>query len=256
MSAFCDLSEFYLSFNGTKGIIGKSTAGRPIYYFKVQFSCSPVLIVQYSIHAREFITSYLAMEQIKHYYSNGKKGCVYFLPMINPDGVIIAEEQDGLYKANLRGVDLNVNFDARWGTGKFNSTFKGTENYIGKYPFSEKETIALRDFTLGIRPDMTVSYHAKGQEIYYEFFQDKIAKKKDYKIARRVAKSTGYSIKSTKDSAGGYKDWCVEKLKIPAITIEVGSDKLIHPIKKDCLPRIYKENKNVIKVLTEKVKWN
>ena len=53
---------------------------------------------------------------------------------------------------------------------------------------------------------------------------------------------------STPYSAGGYKDWCIENLKIPAITIEVGDDRLSHPIKKQKLRPIYKENKNVLEI--------
>ena len=74
---------------------------------------------------------------------------------------------------------------------------------------------------------------------------------RDLYYAYLVSKCTRYKIVTGLESSGGYKDWCVEKLKIPAMTIEVGSDKLIHPIKKESLPQIYLENKNVIKVLTE-----
>ena len=64
-------------------------------------------------------------------------------------------------------------------------------------------------------------------------------------IAEKVAKITGYIIKGTPNSAGGYKDWCIEKLKIPALTIEVGNDNLTHPIKKRHVYRIYRKNKRV-----------
>ena len=58
-----------------------------------------------------------------------------------------------------------------------------------------------------------------------------------------MAKVTGYAIKSAPNSAGGYKDWCIEKLKIPALTIEVGNDDLTHPIGEEHLVEIYKQNK-------------
>ena len=66
-----------------------------------------------------------------------------------------------------------------------------------------------------------------------------------------MAEITGYAIKSTPDSAGGYKDWCIQKLKIPALTIEVGDDSLSHPIKLENLDRIYQENKGVINASVE-----
>lgn len=246
MDIFNLTKKFYNSFNGEKGIIGKSVNNLPIYYFAVKKSSDPKLIVQASIHAREYITTYLVLKLIKDFERNGKFGSVYFVPMLNPDGVKICLKGNPLYKANARGVDLNVNFDARFSTGKFNVFKPSSENYVGEYAFSEPETQALRDFTLAVSPDASISYHSKGQEIYYEFFQTEKEKELHYILASGIQKITGYTIKSTPDSAGGYKDWCIEKLKIPALTIEVGDDSLSHPIQKENLQDIYKQNKGVI----------
>ena len=81
--------------------------------------------------------------------------------------------------------------------------------------------------------------------------REKKHKKRDYKIAKKLSKTTGYKIKSTIGSCGGYKDWCIDKLKIPAFTIEVAPDSLSHPIKEKHLNGIYEKNKNVINVLTK-----
>ncbi len=245
MSVLCELEDFYLSFSGEKFVIGKSVKGRPLYCFKVVKSDYPKVIVQYAIHAREYITTYLAMRQINDFIKRGKRGAVYFLPAMNPDGIIIANNLNPLYKANANMVDLNVNFDARWGMGEKNQTTRGFENYIGEKPFSEPETRALRDFTLKIKPNATISYHSKGEEIYYE--------ENDVKLAKKLAKATGYAIKRTPSSAGGYKDWCVGSLKIPAFTIEVGRDNLSHPIGREHLDEIYRKNKRVIMTLTENI---
>ena len=43
----------------------------------------------------------------------------------------------------------------------------------------------------------------------------------------------------------------MQKLKIPALTIEVGEDYLSHPIGEEHAERIYKKNKEVIKKITE-----
>ncbi len=251
MSVLCDLEDFYLSFKGEKLIRGRSVENRPIYCFKVAKTAEPKIIVQYGMHAREYITTYLAIKQIENFIENGACGTVYFIPAVNPDGIVICQNYKPLYKANARGVDLNVNFDARWGTGAKNIRHVGDENYIGVYPFSEPETKVLRDFTLAVNPNATVSYHSKGEEIYYEFFQSASDKERDLKLAQKLSKETGYAIKSAPGSAGGYKDWCIEKLKIPAFTIEVGSDGLSHPIGKENLEQIYQKNKGVINALTE-----
>ena len=154
------LQQFYSQYKYNKGVIGYSYQGRPIYYFVVRRTPRPIIIAQYAIHGREYITTHLAIEQIKYFLKKGKVGSVYFIPMLNPDGVYIANYKNCLYKANARGVDLNVNFDARWGKGKLNERFSGSQNFIGKYPFSEKETLSIKNFTLNINPDMTVSYHS------------------------------------------------------------------------------------------------
>ncbi len=240
------LNKFYNAYPLKKGVVGKTERGNDIVYFSVEKSVYPVIICQYAIHAREFITTYLALYQIKDFIKNGKVGSVYFIPMVNVDGVKICLNANPLYKANANGVDLNVNFDARWGTGRLNTTEPGDQNFIGDFPFSESETRALKDFTLKIRPNITLSYHSKGEEIYYEFFQDENTRKRDFRFAKAVSEVTGYAIKDTPFSAGGYKDWCIESLKIPALTIEVGSDELSHPIKSKHAKEIFVKNERVL----------
>lgn len=251
MDVLTEVKEFYRRWQGDKGYIGVTENGVPIPYFAVEKTEYPVVIAQYAIHAREYITSYLALMQAEEFDRVGAFGTVYFIPAVNIDGIAEALYTDGLYKANARRVDLNVNFDARWGTGKKNVRAAANENYIGERPFSESETRVLRDFTLLKRPDLTVSYHSKGEEIYWEFFQDENARLRDERIAKIAETSTGYALKSAGASAGGYKDWCIEKLKIPALTVEVGSDSLPHPIGKENIGEIFEKNRRVFQDLTE-----
>ena len=245
------ISEFYQSYNGEKFIIGNSLYRLPIYCMSVKKTDYPRIIVQYAMHAREYITSLLCLKQIENFCLTGQRGTVYFLPLLNPDGVAFCQNFNGLYKANGRGVDLNVNFPARWGCGEKNCTTAGDSDYIGKFPLSEPESFALVDFTLKVKPHLTLSYHSKGEEIYWEFGQKGKRRIKDEFIAKKVAQTTGYEIKLTPNSAGGYKDYCIDKLKIPALTIEVGDDKLIHPIGEQFLEQIYTKNQSVINVLTD-----
>ena len=242
---------FYNFFKFEKGFIGYTEQRKPIPYFKVKKSDFPIVIVQYGIHAREHITCHLALLQIRDFLLNGNNGTVYFIPAVNIDGIEIALKEKPLYKANANGVDLNVNFDARWGSGVSNKTKKGDENYIGEKPFSESESRALRDFTLSVKPNITLSYHAKGEEIYWEFFQKDKDRERDFLIAKKLSIATGYRLRENLKSAGGYKDWCIEKLKIPAFTIEVGKDSLAHPICTKNLMEIYLQNKQVMEILTD-----
>ncbi|MBE5754524.1 MAG: hypothetical protein E7340_04250 [Clostridiales bacterium] len=252
------IERYYNSFNGEKGIIGFSEKSQPIYYFCVAKSFYPKIIVQCGMHAREHITSHLCLKLIDYFSKFSKVGTVYFIPAVNPDGIKIAINTLPLYKANANGVDLNVNFDAKWGNGAKNTTKKGAENYIGRVPFSESETIALAAFTLLIYPHLTVSFHSKGEEIYYEFNQNLADKERDYSIAKTVQNQNGYAIKATPLSSGGYKDWCIQNLKIPALTIEVGADNLSHPIGVKHLGAIFNKNKNLLSAVIHRLmelKW-
>ncbi len=249
MDVLYELKEFYNNFTGKKGVVGYSMKSKPIYFFGVEKTNFPTVIVQYAIHGREYITTYLALKQMDDFYKRGRYGRIFFIPAVNPDGIELCINGKNLWKANARGVDLNVNFDAQWGQGEFNISTANSENFIGDFPFSESETSALKTFTLSVRPNFTISYHAKGEEIYYEFLGGD--KERDYKIAKVVSDSTGYPLKSVKGSCGGYKDWCIQKLGIPAVTVEVGDDRLFHPISKRHLTEIYKKNKRVLFDVTD-----
>ncbi len=252
MNIYDEVAEFYENYHGKKCVYGKSAEGRDLFAMFTGEEGKSVGISQYAIHAREWITALIALEHIRR-----KTHCgVWILPLTNPDGALLAtegidsvksvwrremlsrinaENDFSLWKASADAVDLNVNFDARWGTGRCNVSRPAAENYIGVRPFCVPESKALRDFTLSVRPNFTLSWHTKGEEIYWRFHQPIFRKNRDRKLAALLAAQCGYALKETPYSAGGYKDWCVEKLKIPAFTIEAGSDLLSHPIGRESL---------------------
>ena len=272
MDALNEVYDFYRAFAGEKFSVGTSVLGRDIPCMKCGTG-RPFVIVQYAIHAREWITSLLALSHISNFSS---RGTFYFLPVTNPDGVALAlnglssvkersradflrglngGDDFSLWKANANGVDLNVNFDARWGAGIKNVFSPARENFVGSSPESEPETRALAAFTQNVCPDATVSYHSKGEEIYWYFEQEPCDSERDFRIARALAATTGYAPAYTPGSAGGYKDWCIRALHIPSFTIEVGSDGLEHPVGLSQLGRIAAQNKYVPATLAEELLW-
>ena len=257
------VTNFYESVNAEKRIIGKSVFGRNLYAVKAGEG-TPVGIAQYAIHGREFITAKLAIE---HFHVGVEKGSVWILPLMNPDGALLCQKsvlsvpQDkreellslnenkddfSLWKANGRGVDLNVNFAAAWGKGVKNVKTPCAENCIGAFPFSEPETLALKIFSEEIRPQYTLSYHTKGEEIYWYFYQSIRTCPRDKYLASVLSDSTGYPLSQAKGSVGGYKDWCIEKLKIPAFTIEAGQDGFSHPLGEEAFDDLLKKNKRAL----------
>ena len=267
MDIYKKVTSFYQSVTTEKRIIGKSFLGRNIYAVKIGTG-RPTGIVQYAIHGREYITARLAET---HFQTGIAAGSCWLVPLANPDGALLSQcglnsvddiqlqswltQLNGstdfsLWKANARGVDLNVNFAAFWGKGKTNLRYPGAENYIGVRPFSESETLALKNFTKEINPDYTVSYHTKGEEIYWYFYQSMRTCSRDKRLAQVLSETTGYPLGDARGSAGGYKDWCIQALGIPAFTIEVGADDLPHPIQEDALDDIIFKNQRVISKLS------
>lgn len=261
--------DFYNRVTTEKAEIGKTLFGRTMYAVKVGDG-SPVGLVQCAIHGREFITARIAMEQ---YRAGVARGSCWFIPLVNPDGALLSEigldtapvewrgyltdinrgKDFSLWKANGRGVDLNVNFDAKWGTGVKNTRTPGAENYIGTHPFSEPETQVLKNFTEKVKPDYTISYHTKGEEIYWYFSQSSRTCPRDFYLAGVLSTATGYPLESAQGSAGGYKDWCIEKLGIPAFTVEVGDDALPHPLGENALQDMIEKNGRAVFALSKEI---
>ncbi len=258
------------------GSIGRSLTGAHIVYFHFGPQNGGQIIIQGGMHAREWVTSVLVTRQAFALADKKLPLGVFLIPMTNPDGVTLAQKgadafpaiaqgltavnggsrDFSLWKANARGVDINCNFDARWGSGAGNVRAPSSASCIGAYPESEPETAALARFTRKVRPLMTLSYHALGREVYYDFGQQGMAWERDRAIAKAVGNFLGYDvIDGDLGSAGGYKDWCVSELGIPALTVEIISGASSHPLDERDLEG---EEKNLWLplLLTELVKKN
>lgn len=224
-----------------------------------------------SIHARENISTDLVCKMIDEgLFENIKNFNLSFILMANPDGVELSKnglkniqkkyhknlikinknsKNFSLWKANGRGVDLNNNFDANFGTN-IGSNVPASSGYAGVRFESECETQAIVNYLQNNKTFFVINYHTKGEEIYYNFFQDGGRLERDKLIAERFAISTGYTIKNPEMvSSGGLKDYCVLKLKIPSLTIELGNDNLVHPIEKEYLEEIFERHKTIAKDL-------
>lgn len=279
-----DIDQFkeYYADKLTVDIIGKSVLGKDIYGIILgNPHAQKKVLIHGSIHAREYMTTQLVMKQIEYYLQNynvesfkGKefqnifdKVAIYYIPMVNPDGVTLSQlGLDGItdnnlkenllamnggnqdfsqWKANIKGVDLNLNFDGKWDETGGNKV-AGPLNYKGARPESEPESKALADYTREHDFDATVSYHAKGSIIFWYFYQSGDNLNRDKAIAKELAHLTGYSLVSprrSKGSSGGYKDWHVLEYGRPGFTIEIGSAKSICPLKIDEFPEIWERNR-------------
>jgi D-alanyl-D-alanine dipeptidase/predicted small lipoprotein YifL len=235
------------------GSIGKSELGRDLILLKVgDPNAKKHVIIHAAIHAREHMTTWTVMATVEYWLSQNMAGCedtlFHIIPMLNPDGVHLAqtgsytELQQQIYqndknkgntgsgkwvyaatwKANGLGVDLNRNFDAAWDI-TFSRGGPSSERYKGESPCSAAEAAALADYTLALMPDATISYHSTSSIIYYEYGSKKGINAESKSLGQAVLAVTGYPLIGQSGlDAGGYKDWCMDALQIPSLTIEIG----------------------------------
>lgn len=240
-------------------VIGKSVLGQPIYCFVIGDQGDNILL-QAGMHAREYIGSLFLLREIELLKTIRLHNTFIIVPLVNPDGVRISldgidwikdqeivalqksfEQDPRLYKANARGVDLNVNFDAGWGEGLYNRTSPFPHGYIGCYPNSEPENKALISLINSKNPVSVISYHAKGEVVYFGFKMSKNMAKKFQNSIKHVIIDNRYRIVKSKGSAGGLSDYCVMRGMF-AFTVEVGRDVLSHPLPIAEISKIMSDN--------------
>lgn len=239
------------------------------------------ILIQGGIHAREHLTSWLLMSMAEYWciynITDYDDVCFHIIPMSNPDGVVISQTgklnssqlkiyqndkklkytsfSQALYtekwKANALGVDINRNFPAGWGENKDERKAPSSELYGGTAPFSSAEAKALRDYTLKYDFDVTISYHATGSIIYYEYGNKEPVNSLSESLAQSVKSVSGYILATSYGVDGaGYKDWVMEYLGIPSVTIEIGCQEAA--LDKRELYSIFVRN---YKVMPETIRW-
>lgn len=122
-------------------------------------------------------------------------------------------------------MDLNLNYPEGWDIAKKNKEKKGIikpspRDYVGPNPLSEKETIAMYEFTKMHSFDLTISLHSQGKEIYGNAKENAKAKKLAYLF--ELVSGYKYTQPEYLSSFAGYKDWYVKNYKKPGFTIELG----------------------------------
>lgn len=233
--------------------IGMSELGRKIPVMQIGAPDAKFhVLMQGAIHGREHFTAWLLMALADYslsqgYFENGAV-CYHIIPMSNPDGVVISQTgmlnslQTGIYendfaagytssnaanyatqwKANALGIDLNRNFSAGW-EASLERPEPSSEKHRGATAFSAAESCALRDYTLQYDFDATVSVHSHGSVIYYQYGNRQPVNTLSYSLACAAREVTGYDIITYDGTSGaGYKDWAMDVLGIPSLTLEIG----------------------------------
>ena len=245
------------------------------------------VIYSASHHANEWITTPVILKFVEEFAAAIESGgeifgidareleqiaTIYTVPMVNPDGVDLVtgavrpggiqyelarrladnyptiDFPDG-WKANLMGVDLNLQYPAGWLQAreiKFSQgyTRPGPRDYVGRAPLNQPEARALAGYTEYIAPALVLAYHAQGKEIYWQFRDIQVPGARE--LGERLARVSGYRLADTpyESSFAGYKDWFVQMFRRPGYTIEVGQG--INPLPLEQFDEIYRDNLGIL----------
>ena len=262
--------------------VGVTDFQRPIWMLTIGTGKRHVLFTA-AHHANEWITALVLLKYAEDLAEAVQKGGILFgqrakemadavmihiIPLVNPDGVdlvtgamapesaqyLLARELAQKYpaipfpegwKANLLGVDLNLNYPAGWLQAreiKFSQgyTSPGPRDYVGRAPLDQMETRALANLTEKLNPDLVLAYHSQGKEIYWQFRDYEVPGAK--KLGEVMARVSGYTLADTPyaSSFAGYKDWFIQNFRRPGYTVEVGSGE--NPLPLSQFPEIYRDN--------------
>lgn len=140
--------------------------------------------------------------------------------------IISFEEYQTIWKSNANGVDLNNNFDAGWAEIDV-KPYPAYGSYKGGYAVSEPEAQALVQQATAREYDCYISYHSKGQLIYYDVNgNDEQTSERSYGLASTLESQLKYKPVNTQRgynvNLGGFSDWIQLGLHKPSVTIESG----------------------------------
>jgi len=264
----------------------KTAGGRSICAVQLGLGDTKVLLTG-GHHANEYITSMLCWELIEGYMEAVERGgsfggknaaalfenaMLYAVPMVNPDGIdlvtgaitpdepeyraarAIAADYPELpfpsgWKANLRGVDLNLNYPAGWERARQIKASRGygapaPRDYPGERPLDQPETSALAAYTCCIRPELVLAYHTQGSVIYHTY--DGVCLPCADALARELAAASGYVLEPVppESANAGFKDWFLERFRRPGFTVEAGLGE--NPLPLSQLDEMYARNAPIL----------
>lgn len=267
-------------------ILTKTAFGRPMKALVIGSGERKVLFTA-AHHGNEWITAPLLlkfMEALAEGITVGgklwgvdartiqKAATIHTVAMVDPDGVdlvtggiapgtleyasaeSLAARYPGIpfpdgWKANLLGVDLNLQYPAGWLMAreiKFAAgyTRPGPRDYVGRAPLSQRESKALAEYTRQVDPQLVLAYHTQGKAIYWQFRDCQVPGAQA--LAREFARVSGYRVEDTpyESSFAGYKDWFIQAFRRPGFTIEAGSG--TNPLPLSQFDTIYRDNLGIL----------
>ena len=258
--------------------IAETAYGRPVQTLEFGTGERKILLSA-SHHANEWITTLVLLKYAEEFCAQAaedpgllNRATVLMVPMVNPDGVDLvtgaivpgsipyeaalrlSESYPDIpfpsgWKANLEGVDLNLQYPAGWLQAreiKFSQGFTrpGPRDYVGRAPLTQPEARAMAELTLEFDPDVVVAFHSQGELIFWQFRDIDVPGARE--LGEAMARSSGYALSETpyNSSFAGYKDWFIQEYRRPGYTVEVGRGTSPLPIEQ--FDEIYRACKSLL----------
>lgn len=263
-------------------VLTTTAFGRPVQTLVIGSGPRKVLYTA-AHHANEWITAPVVLKFVEDFAEAIRSGgriadadaralseavTIYTVPMVDPDGVALVTEEIGPgdrgyemalklarnypeipfpqgWKANLMGVDLNLNYPAGWlqaRENKFSQGFTrpGPRDYVGRAPLDQPETRALAGYTEFLDPELVLAFHTQGEVIYWQFRDIQVPGAEE--LGEELARASGYELEETpfESAFAGYKDWFIKVFRRPGYTVEAGSG--INPLPIEDFDGIYQRN--------------
>lgn len=238
---------------GAAGLYGRSVSGRALHWLSLGRGRRRLLIAA-GQHANEWITSPLLMRFAEEFAAGVWPGAadevkLWLAPLVNPDGAALVTGELGSgplfenagriaanfpgipfpsgWKANIGGVDLNLQFPAGWQEARRIKFAQGYDrpaprDYVGRAPLCAPESRALYRLTKRVDPDMVIALHTQGEVIYWKYLDIKPPGARA--CGEALAEASGYALEDTPYASGraGFKDWFIQDYRRPGYTVECG----------------------------------
>ena len=260
------------------GSAGRSVLGRPLWTLRLGKGENRVLY-QAEHHANEWLTTPLLLRFAEELAAAAAAGgeisgvsageildyaTLCLVPAVNPDGMdlvtgelssgeayksarAIAERYPRFpfpagWKANIRGVDLNLQYPAGWEEArqfKYSQgiTSPAPADFVGEAPLTAPEARAMAELTERFDPALTLSFHSQGEVIFWNWRD--YAPENARGIGTLFAELSGYRLlaEPAVPSSAGYKDWFLQEFRRPGYTVELGRG--VNPLPVSDFPAIY-----------------
>jgi len=263
-SFIADVDELVTAYPSIqKQVIGKTAQGRDIIALKIGSTETEerVLVVS-GIRGNEGCSALLALKQIESYLTDTSTKFemtkfedvfsireLWFVPMLNPDGVeinlhgangskdiqtiidysttlgLMEKDDTSTWVANSNGIDVSINFGTGAVTDETLQSKCASRSYAGT-PFESEEAAAIKRLCEETHFKSLLAVSGEGKTVEWAFGQTENAESREM-MAFRLSDILGYTLGTNEITPENcttvnVAQWFISRYNLPAITVTAG----------------------------------